>query len=64
MVSSFRMHAVITTLNGLPALWRRSANVRSFSLHRLAVRAAMYSAFCDHANTYGNQLSTSINPLG
>ena len=30
MMSSFRMQAVMTTLNGLPALYRRSANVLSF----------------------------------
>ena len=43
MVSSFRMQAVMTTLKGLPALCRRSANARKRSLHRLAVSAAMYS---------------------
>ncbi len=44
MVSNFRMHAVITTLNGFPARWSRWAKSRRRGLHRLAVRAAMYRA--------------------
>jgi len=36
MVSSLRIHAVMTTLNGLPVLYSRSANAFIFSLQRFA----------------------------
>ena len=44
IVKSLRMQAVMTTLNGLPALCRRSANALRNGLQRLAVSAAMYNA--------------------
>src|SRR3989338_2926384 len=42
MVSNFLMHATITTLGGLPAFFRRSANALIGSLHRIAETVAMY----------------------
>ena len=43
MVSSFRMHATMITLGGLPLAVNRSDSALMSTLCRLAVTVAMYS---------------------